>query len=312
MDNINNNIYIDEKMNTQTNINHKVSKKIPFQKINQNHKSMNGYKEKKIKRIPVLLNGQKSINNKVINNDLKGNHSVDGYFINKNKSQDFKINKNKEINNIHNNVGFYNNDQRDYFKNDSSRKKTIETGGKFNNIQTTYVVISKNTNSKIKLIPKSNKTIDYGINKCLNPIHSVIFPKTSNYFNQQPTTYINSEENINNNQKIQFFSPYTKKQNYFQRDPSNNGFKTYKSQNYFQIKKNYCINEDICKNYGNNYKNYVECSLHHNKMINNNRFMNNFYGNDKSIINSIDKCENYDYINYSCNNALNNKFFSYY
>ena len=311
IDKINNNIYIDEKMNTQTNINHKVSKKIPFQKINQSNKGMNGYKDKKIKRIPVLLNGQKNINNKVIKNDLKGNHSVDGYFINKNKSQDFKINKNKEINNIHNNVGFYNNDQRDYFKNDSSRKKTIETGGKFNNIQTTYVVISKSTNSKIKLIPKSNKTIDYGINKCLNPIHSVIFPKTTNYFNQQPTTYINSEENINNNQKIQFFSPYTKKQNYFQKDPSNNGFKTYKSQNIFQIKKNYCINEDIGKNYGNNYKNYVECSLHHNKMINNNQFMNNFYGTDKSIINSIDKCENYDYINYSCN-ALNNKFFSYY
>jgi hypothetical protein len=313
IDNVNNNIFIDEKMNTQTNINRKVSKKIPFQKISPNNKSMNGYKDKKIKRIPVLLNGQKSINNKVIKNDLKDSHSVDGYFINKNKSQDFKISKNKEINNIHNNVGFYNNDQRDYFKNDSSRKKTIETGGKFNNIQTTYVVISKNTNSKIKLIPKSNKTIDYGINKCLNPIHSVIFPKSSNYYNQQPnTTYINSEENINNNQKIQFFSPYTKKQNYFQKIPSNNGIKTYKSQNYFQIKKNYCNNEDIDKNYGNNYKNYVGCSLHHNKMINNNQFMNNFYGTDKSLINSIDNCENYDYINYSCNNILNNEFFSYY
>ena len=203
---IDNKIYMEEKMNTQTNINHKTSKKIPIQKKTHYNKSMNGYNEnkKKINRIPIQLNGQQSINkSQVIKNDLHDNkvHPIDNYIIPKN-SKEYKINANKGINNIHNNISFYDNEQREHFKNDSYRKKTIENGGKFNNVQTTYVVISKNTNSKI---PKSNnQTIDYGNNKILNPIQSVIFPKSSNYFNQQPNhTYINTEGNIKNNQKFQ-------------------------------------------------------------------------------------------------------------
>ena len=53
------------------------------------------------------------------------------------------------------------------------RTKTFERGGKFNNIQTTYVVISKKKNTKG--IPKANispKIIDYKYYKLINPIPS--------------------------------------------------------------------------------------------------------------------------------------------
>ena len=311
---IDNKIYIEEKMNTQTNIKHKTSEKIPIQKTNHLNKSMNCYNEnkKKINRIPIQLNCQKYINKReVIKNDLHDNKA------NPKNSKEYKINENKGINNIHNNISFYDNEQREHFKNDSYRKKTIENGGKFNNVQTTYVVISKNVNSKI---PKSNHTtIDYGNNKILNPVQSVIFPKSSNYFNQQPNhTYINTEGNIKNNQKFQYFSPYTKEPQHFQKISSyNEGIKTYKSQNLLNIKKNCNYNiENIDNNHGTIYKNYVGCSIHKDKnVINNNQFMKNYYtesNSKKRIIKTMDNCENYDYINYGRNNMQNNAYFPYY
>ncbi len=323
IDNINN---IGEKMNTQANINKKSARIIPIKKINRNNKSMNYSKNsRKINRIPILLNCQRCINNnKVIKNDLHDNkvQLIESY-TNPKKIKEYKeniFNRTTGINNIHNNIGFYN-IRRDSFKNDSTRKKTFEIRGKFNNTLTTYVVISKNMNSKLKLIPKSNNTIDYGTEKLLNPIQSVIFPKSINFYNQQPiATYINSEQNVKNNQKFQYFSPYTEESKYCKKIPFNNAtIKTNKSHNLLQIKKNYNYtnNENIENNYGNNYKNYVGCSIHNNEnMINNNNsLMNSYYNNFNSkerLMNTVDSCENYDYINYGCDNMQNSAYYSFY
>ena len=323
IDNINN---IGEKMNTQANINKKSARIIPIKKINRNNKSIYSIKNsQKINRIPILLNCQRCINNnKVIKNDLHDNkvQLMESYKNPKN-IKEYKeniFNRTTGINNIHNNIGFYN-IRRDSFKNDSTRKKTIEIGGKFNNTLTTYVVISKNMNSKLKLIPKSNNTIDYGTEKILNPIQSVIFPKSINFCNHQPiATYINSEQNIKNNQKFQYFSPYTEESKYYKKIPFNNAtIKTNKSQNLLQIKKNYNYtnNENIENNYGNSYKNYVGCSIDNNEnMINNNNsLMNSYYNNFNSqerLMNTVDSCENYDYLNYGFNNMQNSAYYSFY
>ena len=322
--NINSNTYVPnghylsrENLKTQKIEKQKPIKNIPIMKVNKTNEPMNTYREKnkKIIKIPMPLNEQNYMNNhKPIKDEFPDNEvSLTNNYIIPNNNEMYTINTSKEINNIHNNIGFYSNDQRDTVQNDSYRKKTIEEGGKFNNIQTTYVVISKNSNSKINLLPKTNRTIDFESQKFCNPMQSVLFPKLSNYYNKaQNVNYMNTEQNIKNNQNWHYFSPYTENPRFIKKIPINNEtIKTYKSENQLHIKKQYNYhNENIANNYGMNYKNYVECSIHNNKnKINNNQynnqFMNDYYVTNKTgnrLVNTIDDCENYDYSNYAgCN-----------
>ena len=323
--NINRNTYIPnrhylsrENLKTQKIEKQKPIKNIPLMKVNKTNEPMNTYKEKnkKIIKIPMSLNGQNYMNNhKPIKDEFPDNErSLTNNYISPSNNEMYRINTSKEINNIHNNIGFYNNDQRDNtVQNDSYRKKTIKEGGKFNNIQTTYVVISKNSNSKINLLPKTNITIDFESHKFCNPMQTVLFPKLSNYYNKgQNVTYMNTEHNIKNNQNWHYFSPYTENPRFIKKIPINNEtIKTNKSENQLHIKNQYNYhNENISNNYGMNYKNYIECAIHNNKnKINNNQynnqFMNDYYVTNKTsnrLVNTIDNCENYDYSNYAgCN-----------
>ena len=79
----------------------------------------------------------------------------------------------------------------------------------------------KNSNSKSKLIPKINKTIDYENNKFLCPTKSVMHIKPTNYYQQeQKNNYLNTDNNINYNRNMPYLSSFSEKHNCIQKTPS--------------------------------------------------------------------------------------------
>ena len=92
------------------------------------------------------------------------------------------------------------------FYNDSENcnKKTIENGGKFNNISTTYVVISKNSKKKENFIPKIPK-----------PTLTIENPNMANKINPlypSPSALsIKSQQSNNNHYICPFYSPINQK-----------------------------------------------------------------------------------------------------
>ena len=323
------NIYIEntnkEKIEEKTSSNnndksYNCPKKIPIQISNHDDKCIDCYavKNTKIDNIPMFLKKQKYINtNKEIKNCCHNNKSfqIKSNLIPLNNELKI-INSSKIINTMNNNIGFYNNTQPNH-ENNSCKKKTIDVGGKFNNIQTTCVVFSKKRNSKLKLIPKPNKTIDLGNNLFVNQIQPIIFKNNTFYFNSKENiNFINYGQATNNNNYF-----YTEKQKYFKNNiPSNyNRMKSNKSQSLFQFKKLDNLDNNIIINginYNNNNKN-MESKTDNKNIINNNQFMNISYKNNshKKLINNIYNCENCNcncnYINYGCNHVQNNAFLSH-
>lgn len=260
-----NNFTKEKMMNSQHNFNIENS---PMKNMQQSANDFKTFqKNKKFNKIPLPINHQKYSSSQINKKDLdvyqSNINNFDSNIKSKMNSSCSNINnENKKISNIHNNNNFYSryDEQKENFQDNSQyQKQTYDKGGKYNNIQTTYVVISKNSNSKLKLIPKNVKTIEYENNRYLNTNQSEIYLKSSKGLpaeqiipssNTEKKVYLKKIDNINN-----YYSPYMEGQNTI---PKTNSMiqrliKIHKSQN---DKKNYdSFNQSIeMNNYGLSYR----------------------------------------------------------
>ena len=130
----------------------------------------------KMKRIPLpfkLNNNNNSYNMQYYTISKDKNNFSNCKNANTSLNNDLKISSIKKVNDSYNDSEKENHPSN--IKCDNCNKKTIERGGKFNNISTTYVVI-KNSNTKLKY-PEPSLTIDnqnFPKNKVLVPNSSTL------------------------------------------------------------------------------------------------------------------------------------------
>ena len=129
----------------------------------------------KMKRIPLpfKLNNNNSYNMQYYTISKDKNNFSNCKNANTSLNNDLKISSIKKVNDSYNDSEKENHPSN--IKCDNCNKKTIERGGKFNNISTTYVVI-KNSNTKLKY-PEPSLTIDtqnFPKNKVLVPNSSTL------------------------------------------------------------------------------------------------------------------------------------------
>ena len=217
-------------------------------------------------------------------------------------SSDLKITTINKINDFYNDSGKKNIQKNKIINN--CNKKTIERGGKFNNISTTYVVISRNSKSKskIKLIPKIPKpTLTIENNNITNK-NRILIPNSS-------TSSIKTQ-NSNNQYICLYHSPMA------QKNPTNNDgrvLKMYKSQMNLLNGKNNNNSFNLQIMYENNFS--------RNNYLNNSLCKENSYnsGNKKTIFQMKNKIKNspfqsnYDYdYDYGDNKIWKNEsYYSY-
>lgn len=168
------------------------------------------------------------------------------------------------------------------------RKKTYEKGGKFNNIQTTFVILSKNQNTN--KIPKSKNNpeiIKNNKNKCIN-------------------STINSTSSANslNNTKINKRSIIPRSKNWneinYQRMSLNipRRFGSNSNKDNLPIRGSYNLNDYLYNKENNHigYRNYLESSIIRERYIKrNNRERKNSYFINKSSNNTQNITPFYDY-----------------
>ena len=260
-------------------------------------------KNSNIYKIPMILNEQ-AYNNKKINKVAQNTNTQKIKFNNSYSN----IYNNAIINNIHNNNNIFydrnmNVEQKENIQNNSQIKNsTYKIQGNFNNVQTTFVVLSRNTSSKIKLIPKKIKTIDYDTVKFLNPNQSDIFCKP-----EQNNRYLNTENNAILNRNCNYYSHYEASQNNnIQKTPIRK-IRMNKSQLNLHTKNNfcYCGKQNLRNNYRMIYSKYIEYS----KNINENQTIGPKYIN---IYNSSNRptSEEYNTMEYFDNNYNYDKNYS--
>jgi hypothetical protein len=231
---------------------------LPF-RVNNNTKNSQFYT---ISKEQINLSNTKNKINTSINNDFKHN----------------SINKVNEI---------YNSSEIENFptnlKNDKCNKKTIERGGKFNNNSTTYVVISKNTCSKLKKNLQPSRTID--TQNFQNQSKNLIPNLSSLSFQHSPLNKSPVQSNSFYPQKIPLNQPKTNKntksQPFLLNGKKNKSFS-------FQNGNNNTIHQNI--NYNNNYNLFGRNDLNlgsikkiyytKNKVINRPIIYNYNYGNN--------------------------------
>ena len=254
------------------------------------HHSNNDVSKKMAKKISIPLDFAKYQN---ISNTYRKESNTHYYYNNQN------INNTVKVNSIFNSYNYLNqiSEQKENVQNNSQYKKhTFQNGGKFNNIQTTYVVISKNSNSNGKLIQKNINTIEYENNRYLNTVQFDFLLKKSRFFSPQKNNPIlNTEKKACQNPNCyKYYSPF----NNFSKTQSKNLIKMHKSYN--NVKSNYnnyyyqkTVNNNYRANYMNNLDNTIKPSKS-NTVANQNR--NNNYLIDQSGGNRgrrIEKFENY-------------------
>lgn len=216
------------------------------------------------------------INKVDINNKQKVQNESDCINLNNvnltkdNKSLNLQKIKSSEIKNT---VCFQNNffyNKLEAQNNSKYRKKTFERGGKFNNIQTTYIVISKK--KTMKYFPKTNlsnitpEIIDNNKYKFINPTPSANCLNYSklykgNYIPQRYSTDLNFKRvNVNEQKKFGLNNSH-----------NNLPVKRYSDYN------NLVVNNLNINNYDTNYKNYVESFIsgHNGDKGRNTFFLNN-------------------------------------
>ena len=256
--------------------------------------------------IPIQLKKQNN-ENIDINNDFHHIRTkIQHYSLTKKRCNNTNIIDKRRINNIHNNSLFYDRsfEQKENIQDNSQYKKqAYENGGKFNNIQTTYVVVSKNNiDSKFKLITKNIKTIDYENNKFLYSVNSDLKTKTCRFLPPgRNVSFLNDSQNIYQNQSYQNFpSSYNEMPN-----PKSSTYKgmikIHKSHNNVIINNNceYCNKHNLNNNnnYINPYQNNGRSLLNENKALTISSIdRNNNYFNKKPKIkenNTVDNFENY-------------------
>ena len=188
----------------------------------------------KMKRIPLpfKLNNNNSYNMQYYTISKDKNNFSNCKNANTSLNNDLKISSIKKVNDSYNDSEKENHPSN--IKCDNCNKKTIERGGKFNNISTTYVVI-KNSNTKLKY-PEPSLTID---NQNF-PKKKVLVPNSSTLSLQQSPM----------NSPFQLNSICT------QNNPNQaKVIRNYKSHNYLlNIKKNKSFSYQNWNN--NNYINY--------------------------------------------------------
>ena len=270
-------------------------------------------KNKKINKIPLPINHQKYSSSQINKKDLNiSQPNINNFSSNIKPKINFScsnINSDKKISNIHNNNNFYSrfDDQKENFQDNSQyQKQTYDNGGKFNNIQTTYVVISKNSNSKLKLIPKNAKTIEYENNRYLNINQSEIYSKTSKGLPpEQNIPSSNTEKKVYINNNYNYYPPYIEGQNTI---PKTNSMiqrliRIHKSQNDIHIKKNYdSVNQSIeLNNYGFSYRtnmsnmsNMDYSSLNNKAQTINFQNRNDYYLSNKPIAKRTKRFDDFD------------------
>ena len=159
--------------NKCSNSNNKNKKDLPFDNSKNNNKlfcpnciehnirksneiTINSDKKASIQKIPLSF---KVINNPQ-NKQLYNNPKEKNNFSNCHTEANSSINKDLRINSIVKINNSYIESEKENYPSNSCNKKTIQRGGKFNNISTTYVIISKNSSPKLKN-PQPSLTIDY-------------------------------------------------------------------------------------------------------------------------------------------------------
>ena len=188
----------------------------------------------KMKRIPLpfKLNNNNSYNMQYYTISKDKNNFSNCKNANTSLNNDLKISSIKKVNDSYNDSEKENHPSN--IKCDNCNKKTIERGGKFNNISTTYVVI-KNSNTKLKY-PEPSLTIDnqnFPKNKVLVPNSSTLSLQQSPMNSPFQLNSICTQNNPNQAKVI----------------------KNYQSHNYLlNIKKNKSFSYQNWNN--NNYINY--------------------------------------------------------
>ena len=235
-------------------------------KISENENFNNTIPNEEIKIIQQ--NKELDINKVGINNIYNKKQEL-------NKNLNISKIKSNEINNSQTKNYLFNNEFDNQRNNQKYRTKTFERGGKFNNVQTTYVVISKNKNTNET--PKTNlnhEIIDYNELNMINPTQSANKLTFSKFYRKN-----NIPEKYSNNLQ-------------FQRINEND-------QGIYQ---------GLNKKYNNNTMNHY----YNNKEIifNNNSFDNNYRNNFESSVNEKDlytdkKSKNYIFFNKPSNNFQN-------
>ena len=188
----------------------------------------------KMKRIPLpfKLNNNNSYNMQYYTISKDKNNFSNCENANTSLNNDLKISSIKKVNDSYNDSEKENHPSN--IKCDNCNKKTIERGGKFNNISTTYVVI-KNSNTKLKY-PEPSLTIDnqnFPKNKVLVPNSSTLSLQQSPMNSPFQLNSICTQNNPNQTKVI----------------------RNYKTHNYLlNIKKNKSFSYQNWNN--NNYINY--------------------------------------------------------
>ena len=280
---------LDENNNKEEQLNN------PISPIKMPHHSNINLNKKMAKTISVPLDFAKYQN---ISSTYRKESSTKNYYNNQSINNTVKV----KVNSIHNNNNnFFSqiSEQKENMQDNSQYKKHIyQNGGKFNNIQTTYVVITKNSNSNTKLIPKNIGAVENENNRYLNIIQSDFLLKTSRFFSPQKNNPILNTEKKDcmNLNYYQYYSSY----NNFPKTPNNNIIKTHESYNNINIKRNYnnyyyqkTDNNSHRMNYMNNLDKPIEPSKSQTVA---NQYRINNYLIDQSGGNRgrrIDKFENY-------------------
>jgi len=224
-----------------------------------NEITINNEQNEKMKRIPIPF----KVNNNPYNNTQyytisKDKNNYSNNLTNANNS----INNDLKTNSIHKINDCYNDSEKENYpsntKSNNFNKKTIERGGQFNNISTTYIVI-RNSNTKFKY-PEPSLTIDtqnFAKKK-------ILVPNSSSLSLQQSPM----------NSPFQLNSIYTQKnQNQVK------VIKNHKSQNYLlNVKKNKSFSYQIGNN--SNYTNYPTQQRNDSGAMNT---KNSFYSKNKIL-----------------------------
>ena len=234
---------------------------------------LNNQPKEEIKRIPIPF----KVNNKANNMNYYTISKEKNKFsseVNSSIKKDSKMNSTYKIND-----SYIDSDKENYSNNlkcDKCNKKTIERGGLFNNISTTFVVI-RNSKAKLKY-PEPSLTIDiqnFTKNKMLIPNSSTISVQHSplNSTFQKNSIYT---QKVNRAKAIKMY----KSQNYLLNGKKNNSFSCQNSS------RNFCnINYTNYSLYGRNYENvinsknvyYAKNKEMHRPVIYNNNFGNNLW-----------------------------------
>ena len=267
--------------------------------------------QKEVSKIPFSVNNGRFTEYQAIKKNIAPNMQFynmpyNGIMINNNR-QNYDMRKNLEIkyiNKISNQDTFYNNNipRKTWEENLNHRKLSYDKI--CDNIQTTYVVIPKNSNSRIKLITKPNKTsetIDYKQNNEIIYQNSSYINSSRYYPNSINNSFsnhnFNQHQNIPETQNYRYFSPCGSPR-YAQKVPMNQGkILKHKSHNIF---KKVCYQNEFNKNYGMNYRNYVQNS-EYGKIKS-----NNYIKKDSGI------CNNRLAINGYINSGLNGEYYDTY